>query len=83
MPLRASATPTALASLRGERQSPPLLGTLTEGLQGDPATVVPGIGAKRADKVYDHFVDPPVAVGMLAGASVDIRVASSLLVANT
>ena len=70
------ATPTALASLRGERQSPPLLGTLTEGLQQDPATVVPGIGTRPPGKVYDHFVDAPVAVGMLSGASVDIRVTS-------
>ena len=75
--LSATATPTALASLRGERQSPPLLGTLTEGLQADPATVVPGIGAKPPGKVYDHFVDAPEAVGMLSGASVDIRVVSS------
>jgi large repetitive protein len=74
--LSASASPTALASLRGERQAPPLVGTLTEGLQGDPTTVVPGIGAKPVGKVYDHFVDPPVTVGMLSGASVDIRVAS-------
>lgn len=74
--LGASATPTALASLRGERQAPPLLGTLTEGMQKDPATVVPDIGADPAVKVYDHFVDPPVAVGMLSGASVDIRTAS-------
>jgi hypothetical protein len=74
--LGSTASPTALASLRGERQSPPLLGTLAEGLQGDPATVIPDIGAKRVDKVYDHFVDPPVAVGVLSGASVDIRVAS-------
>jgi hypothetical protein len=76
--LGASATPTALASLRGERQAPPLLGTLTEGLQKDPATVVPEIGADPAVKVYDHFIDPPVAVGMLSGASVDIRVASPI-----
>ncbi len=71
--LSASASPTALASLRGERQSPPLLGALAERLQGDPATVVPGIGAKPAGKVYDHFVDAPVAVGMLSAASMDIR----------
>ncbi len=74
--LSASATPTSLASLRGERQAPPLLGTLTEGLQADPATVVPVVGVQPTSKVYDHFVDAPVAVGMLSGASLDIRVAS-------
>ncbi len=71
-----SASPTAKASLRGERQSPPLLGTLTEGLQADPATVVPDIGARPAKKVYDHFIDAPVAVGFMSGATVDLRVAS-------
>ncbi len=74
--LSTTATPTALASLRGERQAPPLLGTLAEGLQADPATVVPDIGAQPPAKVYDHFIDAPNAVGMLTGASLDIRVAS-------
>ncbi len=74
--LSATATPTTLASLRGERQSPPLLGTLAEGLQADAATVVPDVGAKPPDKVYDHFVDPPVAVGILSAATLDIRTAS-------
>ncbi|MGE0100786.1 MAG: DUF6603 domain-containing protein [Blastocatellales bacterium] len=71
-----TATPTALASLRGERQSPPLLGTLTEGLETPPVTVIPGIGAQPAGKVYDHFIDPPVAVGMLYGATVDLSTGS-------
>lgn len=70
------ATPTAQASLRGERQAPPLLGTLTEGLQVDPTTVVPGIADTRPQKVYDHFIDAPVAVGFLSGATVDLRVTS-------
>jgi large repetitive protein len=70
------ASPTARASLRGERQAPPLLGTLAEGLQADPVTAVPAIGAERPAKVYDHFVDAPVAVGLLSGASVDIRTTS-------
>lgn len=74
--LKTTATPTALASLRGERQAPPLLGTLAEGLQKDPVTVIPDIGAEKTGKVYDHFVDPPIAVGILSGASVDKRVAS-------
>jgi large repetitive protein len=75
--LSATASPTALASLRGERQAPPLLGTLTEGLQTDPNTVIPDIGAAMPTKVYDHFVDPPVVVGMLPGMNTDIRVAAS------
>jgi large repetitive protein len=75
--LAATATPTTLAAMRGERQSPPLLGTLTEGIEQDGATVIPGIGQKRPKKVYDHFIDPPVAVGLLSGATVDLRVASS------
>ncbi|MDM0042714.1 hypothetical protein QTH89_26070 [Variovorax sp. J22G21] len=72
-----AATPTAMASLRGERQAPPLLGTLAEGLQSDPATVAPAVGATPAAKVYDHFVDAPVAVGFMSGATVDLRVASA------
>lgn len=74
--LGATATPTALASLRGERQSPPLLGTLTEGLEAPTETVIPGIGERPVEKVYDHFIDPPVAVGFISGATVDLRVAS-------
>jgi hypothetical protein len=71
-----NASPTARASLRGERQAPPLLGTLAEGLQADAVTTVPAIGAERPAKVYDHFVDAPVAVGLLSGASIDIRTTS-------
>lgn len=74
--LAVAATPTALASLRGERQSPPLLGTLTEGLEAPTETVIPGIGERPPEKVYDHFIDPPVAVGLISGATVDLRVAS-------
>ncbi|MEJ8848347.1 DUF6603 domain-containing protein [Variovorax rhizosphaerae] len=71
-----TASPTAAASLRGERQSPPLLGTLTEGLMIDPSTVVPGVGTGPVQKVYDHFIDAPIAVGFMSGATVDLRVAS-------
>ena len=74
--LAATASPTALASLRGERQSPPRLGTLTEGLESPTETVIPDIGVRPATKVYDHFIDAPVAVGLLSGATVDLRVAS-------
>ena len=75
--LAVSATPTALASLRGERQSPPLLGTLTEGLESPTETVIPDIGERPVGKVYDHFIDPPIAVGFISGATVDLRVTSS------
>ena len=74
--LGAKATPTSLAALRGERQSPPLLGTLTEGLESPTETVIPVIQGRPAGKTYDHFIDPPVAVGLLSGATVDLKVAS-------
>lgn len=64
-----TASPTALAALRGERQAPPLAGTLTEGLESATATVVPAVGAAKPAKVYDHFVDAPVAVALLSPAS--------------
>ena len=67
--LATSASPTALAALRGERQAPPRLGTLTEGLEAATATTVPDAAERPAPKVYDHFVDAPVAVGLLSGAS--------------
>jgi large repetitive protein len=73
--LAATATPTALAALRGERQAPPLLGTLAERLDADANTVVPAVAAGPAPKVYDHFVDAPVAVGIMAGSTVDLRTA--------
>jgi hypothetical protein len=75
--LAATATPTALASLRGERQSPPLLGSLAERIDESGITVAPGIGEKPTAKVYDHFVDPPIAVGLLSGAASNLRVSSS------
>lgn len=74
--LAARATPTGLASLRGERQSPPLLGTLTEGLESPTATVVPGITPTPPGKTYDHFIDAPIAVGLTSGATAGLRVAS-------
>ena len=67
-----SASPTGLAALRGERQAPPLTGTLTEGLETATATVVPEVGDTPPAKVYDHFVDAPVAVGLLSGATVGL-----------
>jgi len=70
------ASPTALAALRGERQSPPRLGTLTEGLEVAVATTVPEVAPPMPAKVYDHFVDAPRAVGLLSGATVGISVAN-------
>jgi len=70
------ASPTALAALRGERQSPPRLGTLTEGLEAATVTTVPEAAAPPPPKVYDHFIDAPRAIGLLSGATVGIAVAS-------
>ena len=70
--LAVTASPTGLAALRGERQAPPRVGTLGEGLDATAATTVPGIGEQPPGKVYDHVVDAPVAVGLLPGATVDL-----------
>jgi hypothetical protein len=74
--LQSTATPTGLAALRGGRTSPPLLGTLAERIEAEGSTVVPEIGAVRAPTVYDHFIDPPVAVGILSGTTANLRVAA-------
>ena len=71
-------SPTALAALRGERQAPPRLGTLTEGLEAATATTIPAVAERPAPKVFDHFVDAPVAVGLLSGATVGLAVAPKL-----
>lgn len=76
--LASRASPTALAALRGERQAPPRLGTLTEGLEAATPTTVPDTAEPPAPKVYDHFVDAPVVVGLLAGATVGIAAAAKL-----
>ena len=73
--LASRASPTALAALRGERQAPPRLGTLTEGLEAPTPTAVPEVAERPAPKVYDHFVDAPIAVGLLNGATVGLTVA--------
>jgi hypothetical protein len=75
--LSVTATPTTLAALRGERQAPPLLGALAEGIEQDGTTVIPAIGQKRPPKVYDHFIDPPVAVGLLSGTATELRATST------
>ncbi|MBS0435118.1 MAG: hypothetical protein JSR75_09535 [Proteobacteria bacterium] len=76
--LAGRASPTALAALRGERQAPPRLGTLTEGLEAATATIIPAVAERPAPKVFDHFVDAPVAVGLLSGATVGLAVAPKL-----
>jgi hypothetical protein len=73
--LKSTATPTARAALRGERQAPPRLGTLTEGLESLTQTTIPEVADRPAAKVYDHFIDAPVAVGLLSGATVGLSVA--------
>lgn len=73
--LAGRASPTALAALRGERQAPPRLGTLTEGLEAATPTTIPDVAERPAPKVYDHFIDAPVAVGLLSGATVGLAVA--------
>ena len=74
--LKTTATPTAIAALRGERTSPPLLGTLAERIEATDAPAVPDIGAVRSPTQYDHFIDPPIAEGILSGATANIRVAA-------
>ncbi len=73
--LKSSATPTALVALRGERQAPPRLGTLTEGIETPTQTAIPEIAERPPAKVYDHFIDAPIAVGLLSGATVGLAVA--------
>jgi len=72
--LTRSATPTSLAAMRGERQAPPRPGTLAEGLETQTKTEVPKVAERPPGKIYDHFIDAPVAVGLLAPASIGLRV---------
>ena len=61
--LSRSATPTALAALRGERQSPPRVGALTEGLEIAQSTVVPdAANLARAMRALDLSRAKPIAV---------------------
>ena len=74
--LRQTASPTALAALRGERQAPPRAGTLAEGLESPTQTTVPAATARPPAKRYDHFIDAPIAVALLSGATADLSVAT-------
>ncbi len=63
--LSTTASPTALAALRGERQAPPMVGTLGEGLDTVTNTVIPTIGEVPAGRIVDTFVYPARAIALL------------------
>ncbi|MDP9417449.1 MAG: hypothetical protein M3P48_06380, partial [Actinomycetota bacterium] len=63
--LRQTASPAALAALRGERQAPPRVGTLGERLDVDAITVLPDKQKEPDVDVVDTFVDAPLVVGLL------------------
>ncbi len=63
-------SPLELATLRGSRQAPPRFGTLGEGLDTVPASVVPEVGPVPPPEQVDTFVYPPSAVGVLARSGV-------------
>ncbi len=63
--LSSTASPTALAALRGERQAPPTVGTLGEGLDTTTKTVIPTIGAAPDRPSVDTFVYPAEAIAVL------------------
>lgn len=67
--LRGTASPSALAALRGERQGPPRLASLGEGLDADAITVVPDPQPVPATAAVDSAVRPPVVVGLLQGTT--------------
>lgn len=67
--LRRTASPTALAALRGERQAPPRLGSLGEGLDADAITVIPDLQGEPAAKVVDSEVAAPVVAGLLRAST--------------
>jgi hypothetical protein len=72
--LAKTASPTALASLRGERQTPPMVGTLGEGLDVVTATVIPAIGIAPVRRGVDTFVYPAEAIGVLpASGAISLR----------
>ncbi|WP_405218427.1 DUF6603 domain-containing protein [Agrococcus sp. Ld7] len=69
--LAGAVSPAGLAALRGERQAPPRVGTLGEGLDTAVRTEVPTARSRPEGKIFDHFIDPPVAIGLLPGTTVD------------
>ena len=64
------ASPTALAALAGERQSPPTFGTLGEGLDARARSVVPGIAVVPGAGPADTSVHAPIATGVLTAAGI-------------
>ncbi len=72
--LARTASPVALKSLRGERQSPPLLGTLTEGLIDTTARVVAADTPKPPPRRFDHTIDAPIAVALMHAGTQVLRV---------
>lgn len=72
--MKSTASPTAIAALRGDRSSPPLPGSLAERIEVTGRTEVPDVGGTRPSATYDHFVDPPVAIALLPGAAAKVRV---------
>ncbi len=63
--LASTASPTALAALRGERQTPPMVGALGEGLGERTRSVVPAKGTAPARPAVDSFVHPAQAIAVL------------------
>ena len=60
--------PATLASLRGERQAPPRLGTLAEGLDPDAIRIVePRVQPTPTAPSVDTTVEAPLVVGLLRG----------------
>jgi hypothetical protein len=64
-----TASPAALDALRGERQAPPRLGTLGEGLDADAITIIPDKQDTPAVTETDSTVRVPVVVGLMHGTT--------------
>ncbi len=71
--LAGTRTPLGLRALRGEHQAPPRLGTLTEGLIDTTVRRVAQDTPKPPPAVFDHFVDAPVAVGLVHAGTLALR----------
>jgi hypothetical protein len=63
--LAATASPTALAALEGERQAPPLLGTLGEALDGQAVTAASDLADPIPPRIVDRTVHAPRAIALL------------------
>ena len=67
--LARTASPAAIDALRGERQAPPRLGTLGEGLDADAITIIPDEQQKPVVAETDTTVALPEVVGLIRGAT--------------